>query len=510
MNPLALHAPRPIAPAALGGLVIAFGLWSAALVLVVFNANRLYSLPMIAATLMPAVLFASRNPRLLMLMGLASTSVLGLSINFGLKPHMGGAPSFAIDLTDIFLVAVLFFLVRDRVNGLRRDFVLPSLSWWWLAAAGLGVITVIVGPFRSYAAFEVVRMLKCWLLMMVVANECVRERHFSHVVFALAATVLVNVLVAFLQYAVKHSLGLQALGEAAADAVAGASLGVYLDAGAGVYRVSALVGHPNIFGTYLAMLLPLLTGFLFTVRSTGKRLFLVATVLGGIVALVLTLSRTGWAAYALAMSCLMGFLFFHPDLRRRWVQLKWTLAAAMGLVGLALSGPIILRWTASDSGALDFRWEWLGVAWKMILDKPLFGWGLNSFSYQIQPYVPYSTSKMEELFGPVWPVVHNVYFLVWTEQGLVGLVLFLGLNVHLLLMAWRNSRHAQSDAVMMLNIGIFAAVLAVMVDGLASFYMRVPGPARIFWVLAGLAVATQQWNRRTAALRQSAALSAQP
>ena len=108
---------------------------------------------------------------------------------------------------------------------------------------GLGAISILLGPYRQFAAFEVVRMLKCWLLFLVVVNECVRERHFHHVVVALAWGVLVNLLVAGLQYTLKRSLGLQALGEAAPEAVLGANLGVYLHAG-DVYRVSGLVGHP--------------------------------------------------------------------------------------------------------------------------------------------------------------------------------------------------------------------------------------------------------------------------
>lgn len=501
-QPLPWEMPRVAGVAAIG----LFAAWAAALVLVVFNGSRLYSVPMVLATLAPFVVYASSNTRLCLLWGLVFTAVFGLSINFGLRVHMGGAPSYAVDLMDFFLVPLAFFLLRDHSRGLRRGFVLSPISLWWLGAILLGLLTVLLGPFRTYAGFEVARMLKCWVLFLVLANECVRERHFEQVVMALAAAVLLNVLVAFAQFALKRSLGLQALGEASADAVAGANLGVYLEA-RGVYRVSALVGHPNVFSAYLAMLLPLFTAFVFAARSSAVRLFLVATVLTGILALVLTLSRAGWADYAVAMACVMAFLFLHPVLRHRWVALKWTLAGAIALIALVLSGPIVLRWTASDPGALDFRYEWLGVAWKMIQTKPLLGFGLNSFSYQLQAFTPYSTAKMIELFGYTWPVVHNIYFLVWAEQGLVGLLLFLGLNAHLVWMAWRNIGDAASPRIMMMNLGLLAGVMALLVDGLASFYMRIPGPARIFWILAALIVASHHWNLRTTALRSAATAS---
>jgi putative inorganic carbon (hco3(-)) transporter len=492
---MTLAGTLPLARSA--ALVALFSGWAAVLVLVAFNGSKLYSVPLIAGTLFPVVLFASRNPRLFLLMGLVFTSVLGLSINFGRHIHMGGAPSFSIDLADIFMVPLVVFLVRDRALGFRRGYVLSAVSPWIAGAILLGLLTVLMGPHRSFAAYEVARMVKCWILFLVIANECVRERHFHHVVTALAAMVAVNVAVAALQYTVKGSLGLQALGEASADAVMGANYSVYMEAGQ-VYRVSALVGHPNLFGAYLAALLPVFMAAIFCVERLRARAGLVLVTLAGIVALVATLSRTSWADYAAAMLCLMGFLYLHPTLRGRWTQLKWMMVGLLVLAAVALSGPVIQRWTASDSGALDFRYEWLGVAWRMIQEKPLLGWGLNSFSYQLEGHVPYSTARMVELFGSVWPVVHNTYFLIWTEQGLVGLVLFLGLNVHLLWMAWRNTRWGLSNTVTLLNMGLFAALVALLVDGLASFYIRVPGPARIFWVLAGLVVASHYWNLRTA------------
>ncbi|RYF26460.1 MAG: O-antigen ligase domain-containing protein, partial [Comamonadaceae bacterium] len=327
------------------------------------------------------------------------------------------------------------------------------------------------------------------------ANECVRERHFHHVLVALAAAMLLNVLVAFAQFALRRSLGLQALGEAAPDAVLGANLGVYLQAGS-VYRVSSLIAHPNIFATYLAMLIPVMSALLFTEYRAPAKAGLAVLCLGGIVALLLTLSRTGWAAYAAATLCFMLLLYFHPLLRERWIKLKGAILVGLCVAVVISIGPILTRLTASDPGALDFRYEWMGVAWKMVQAKPFLGFGLNSFSYQLEPYAPYSVPRLIELFGPVWPVVHNTYLLIWAEQGTAGLLLFLGLNFHLLWLAWRNTFIGISEKIRMLNVGAFCAIVALMVDGIGSFYLRVPAPARLFWILAGLVVASHYWNLR--------------
>lgn len=481
-------------------VVLAGGLWAALLVLVFANGERLYSLPLIAATLAPALIQAAGNPRLFFLMGAAATACLGLSINFQREVHMGGASSFSLDLVDLFVLPLLAFIVRDRLQGRREGLVMPAPMWWLVGLVALGVLDVVMGPHRKFAAFEVFRMAKCGLLMFVIANECVRERQFRQVAVALAWGLALNIAVSSAQYALKRTLGLQALGEAAPEAILGANLGVYLQADA-VYRISGLLGHPNLYAAYLAMLLPILIALLFAQAPPHLRLGFAALAVAGSASLVLTLSRTGWAAFAAAMLCLLAFLYLHPVARGRWRTLKNAMPFALFLGAAAAAGPVITRLTRSDSGALDFRWEWMGIAWKMIQDKPVLGFGLNSFVHQLIDYTPYSVSRMVELFGPIWPVVHNTYMLVWSEQGTLGLVLFMALNLHLLLVAYRNTRVGLSDTVTLLNAGIFAAIVAVMVDGLGSFYLRVPGPARLFWILGGLAVASHVWNVRNRAWR---------
>lgn len=491
MRRLALPLPQHSLAQAL--LVLLFSAWAAVLVIMLLGGDRLHALPLIAGTLLLPLLYMSRNPRLFLLMCAAGTSVLGLSINFGFKPHIGGAASYSFELVDAFLLPLLIFLIRDHVQGRRHSWRIGWISAWWLGLIALGLINLMLGPFRTYAAFELLRMFKCWLLFLVIVNECVRERQLHQVVVALAWGMAVNLAIALAQYALKRTLGLQTLGEAGDEAVMGANLGVYGTLSS-VYRVSGLLGHPNLFSTYLAMLLPVLTALIFADYAPRTRLLLGAMSLTGLAGLLLTLSRTGWADYAAAMLIVLAYLYLHPALRPRLRTLKGGLLIALGIAVLFALPTVLTRLSASDSGALDSRYEMMGVAWRMVQAKPVFGFGLNSFSFQMLDYAPYSIGRMTEIYGPIPTVVHNIYMLVWAEQGSIGLLLFLGLNAHLLWTAYRNTRYRLSYRVMLLNVGALAALVAVMVDGVGSFYLRVPGPTRVFWILAGLIVASRYWN----------------
>ena len=483
------------------GVAVGLALWAAALALVIFSAPRLYSIPMLLVTLFPVVLYATGNPRLFFFMGMIFASTLGLSINFMRHIHVGGAPSFAIDLMDFFLLPLLAYQLRDFIRGWRRPRMAWGVSAWWLGLTALAGATVVFATFRIWGAMEVVRMMKMWLLMFVVVNECVRERHFHHAMVAMGLAILLQVAVGLVQYTLKRNLGLEALGEPAAEAVAGANLGVYGTLGS-VFRIGALMGHPNLLSAFLAMFLPIYVALLFTRLALRWKLFCAAVTVGGVVALILTLSRTGWISFAIAVVLLLGLMMTLPRLRYQYMGSKVALLVAIVLGGLAAAPVIMTRLTQSDSGALDFRGEWVKVAFSMVLDKPILGHGINSFSYNVAPYAPYSVTKMFDMFGEHFPVVHNIYMLVWAEQGTLGLLLFLGFHAHLAWIAIGNMRQAVSDKVYMVSLGCFCGMVSLLVDGLASFYIKVPASGRTFFILAGLIVAARYWNRAQLAARR--------
>jgi O-antigen ligase len=367
----------------------------------------------------------------------------------------------------------------------------------------LGAFAVLLGPYRQLASFEVLRMAKCWLLFVVIINECVREKHFQCVLLALVANVAANIAVAAAQFVLKRELGLQPLGEASEVSTLGANLGVYGTPDSSVYRVGGLLGHANLLSAYLALLLPILLGQIFTNHTRRMKLLLAAVSGGGLICLILTLSRSGWVSFAVAVLVLTAALFALPALRKRHMLLKAGFISSLVAALAVASGPIIRRLTESDPGALDFRREWVGVAWDMVKDRPVFGVGLNSFIYNLLEFAPYDAHKMSEIFGDLWPAVHNIYMLVWSEQGTLGLLLFAALHVNLFWIGIRNLRYrGLSEKVYLLNIGAMCGILAIMIDGLSSFYVRVPGPARAFWVVVGLLVAAHYWNARNDAARR--------
>jgi putative inorganic carbon (hco3(-)) transporter len=115
-----------------------FAVWAAAIVISLFQAKKLIILAMVGATVFPLALYFSGNPRLFFLYGVIVSAPLGLSLNFKTMVHIGGAPSYAIDLMDFFLVPLIAFLIRDFASGFRQEIRFPPILLWWVGMMVLG------------------------------------------------------------------------------------------------------------------------------------------------------------------------------------------------------------------------------------------------------------------------------------------------------------------------------------------------------------------------------------
>lgn len=450
-----------------------------------------------------AMIAASGNPRLFCLWGLGLTAPLGVAKHFYPVPHMGGAGAYSFEAVDPFLLALLCFLVRDFVRGERRIRLSP-VAFWWSAMILLGFFSAWAGPFRHLPIEEAFQMAKTLLLFLVLINELVRARQFQHLFAALCCGLLLESLIGILQYVKKGPIGLQALGEATATTLEYANKATYMDGG-DTFRIGALLGHPNLLAGFIIIIAPMLFAMLAT-RIVPTRRYAIVGVLGiAMIALLLTLSRSGWLGFALAVPIVIGLLLAHRSSWRRALSLA-TMTALVVILGAMAAAPAILRrFTESDPGALDFRWEWMRVAWGMVEDHWIVGTGLNSFVYNLPDRTEYGGHVgLIQRFGANWPVVHNIYLLTWAEQGTLGFAAFLALLATLLRTGWRNARDCADPMLHALSIGALAGICASLVDGFGSFYLRQMPGARVFWMAAAIVVAIRYWQRANGPRRVAA------
>jgi len=484
------------------GLVLSAAGAVIAISVVVFSTKPVIAVPLFGAALLAAALVLAGNPRLFCLWGLLLTVPLDISKAFMVVPHIGGSPAFRLELCDPFILTMLAFQIRDRFRGTRGRLRLPGVAYWWIGLMLMGVGAIIVGPFRLPAAHETFRMFKAFLLLLILVNELVRVRHFQHFSMALMIGVLAQAVIGIVQYALKIQFGLPQLGEPPSQTIRDLAKGTIEE---GIFRVGALQVHPNLLAAYLGMLLPIALAVLLTRLRLGHKAFYTLVLMLGGVVLVFTFSRAGWITNSLAFIGVFALITAHPRLRTRYLLARLFIIVGVVFLVTIFSGRIMQRITRSDPGAWNFRVEWMNVAMRSIEEKPLLGTGLNSFVFATPQFSKYGdATEMWRRLG-TWPVVHNIYMLVCAEQGIIGLALFLAMHIHLIVIGLRNLR-VRDELLFAVNAGCLCGLLSVMVDGLASFTIRMDAQGRIYWTIIAGILAVDYWYRANRRPRYSNAI----
>ncbi len=229
---------------------------------------------------------------------------------------------------------------------------------------------------------------------------------------------------------------------------------------AGGERPAAAFTSPNILAIYLVIHLCLAAGLWGVASSPLTRAALAAMLGLGSLLLLLTASRNGWGAGGLAL--LMGLA-----LRRCWGGMA--LLAGLGLASLAAA----LDWPGWRAVVPSLIWSRLADtfdpqaphfssttnrldAWRfalqMVRERPLTGWGWQSFP------ALYNAQDPPELLGHC----HNLYLHLAAEGGIPLLVGYLALWGWIWVRGWQAWRCSQ-DGVL---LGVLLALTAFFAAGL--------------------------------------------
>ncbi|MDX2149895.1 MAG: O-antigen ligase family protein [Bryobacteraceae bacterium] len=446
----------------------------------------------IGGILLMIAAYMSGNFRLTCLWSLMFTMPFDLNKHFGMEYNkMGGESGFKVEMSDPFIFALVLFLARDILNGWRPGIRIPKVTFLWAAIGLLGVYSILWGPFRTTAAHEVFRMVKVTVLFIVITNELNRKERLLQCAAALGVSMAFQSVVGLAEKFRGGLLGLSILGETSKATID--QLAVESVIGETVYRTAAFLRHPNLFGMFLAVLLPLMIGG-FLLRNGGPRrfIFLAAMVLGP-AALITTLSRSSWVSAAAAAGVTALVLLANERLRPRLVVPAVAAFMALVIIGAAYSGPIFRRLFASRAGASIARQELEHDAWLLAQEKPIFGWGMNSYAMNVQRVMKLAPRTSHKMWGTLFPVVHHTYLLWWSELGLVGLILHCLVWLWMIGIAVRNMV-VKDEVMFILNAACLGGLVAFIPDGFFSFSIRMSAILRLYWIVAGMTMAIHYWR----------------
>lgn len=241
-----------------------------------------------------------------------------------------------------------------------------------------------------------------------------------------------------------------------------------------------LTGNPNDLALTINLILPLSIGlFLGGAGKAWMRGLLLVSIGLSVIGVIATYSRGGFLTLAL-----IGALYIHALLRRPRERHWALLAVFLAFAALPfLPGDYVERlgtitnMEADATGSAQERWGDIQAALEYMLFHPVVGAGMGM-----------DILALNEVRGPAWKMVHNVYLQYGVDLGFPGLILF----VMLLLGALRCARQAQQASAGMPGLFHLAEAIRISLTAfaVAGFFHPV-GYHFYFYYFAGLALAVR-------------------
>jgi len=378
---------------------------------------------------------------LLFLLTLASLPVQLSKFIFPEYSYVLGLPidyrAVSIYLSDIFIILYLIVFLFENSKNLgqiyhrQKHFItsLAALNLYLFASSALLSIS-------KEASFVFnLKILMMSLLAVAAAHTLSKKKITKPAAQVLKFSLVWQATLVFLQFMLQRSLNLWVIGERSFDAsTPGIAHTQFFSRF--IMRPYGTFPHPNVLAAYLSLGIIILAAFL-SLRSRAEQgrsnLPNVVLIALPTLALILTYSRSAAATIAIA-------IFVATK------KLEYFIIEAFFVF---IIGALILKHLlASQLSSVAERLLLIQSALDIALINPLFGIGSNNFILELSKLDLTSLAETR-LLQPV----HNVFLLILTENGVIGLILFTAV-----LLAVAKSITTKTKAILFVSILIYATV----------------------------------------------------
>ncbi|CAN5266976.1 hypothetical protein BH09BAC1_BH09BAC1_18270 [soil metagenome] len=259
------------------------------------------------------------------------------------------------------------------------------------------------------------------------------------------------------------------------------------------YQVRGLLGHKNLYSSWLALLLPLVVLAIYRTGWLWKVLGCLAMVMV-LLLILMVQSRSAWVALGVSGS-IVSVIFFSGLVgstavrEHLWKVYKRKILLSASVPILLLIVFFIVRPEMiqsiqtrvnrsihfngpknQESETIQERFFLWGHTWQMIKEKPIMGHGGGSWRILFPQYGLQNNRSQQGYIHFQQP--HNDWLWIWAEYGLIGLLLwglFWGALIIMLIRAFWKLQNAENGITYLLML---FALLVFLINGIFDFPME--------------------------------------
>lgn len=256
----------------------------------------------------------------------------------------------------------------------------------------------------------------------------------------------------------------------------------------GVHRVFSFFGNPNVFVSYVSLVIPVLLGMLMTSEFTWERITLGIFTVLSVVTWFLTFSRSAWFFLVLTIF----ILFFLNKVKKRVLPFLAILFVIFAIAFLFsdvrdnFMGRVELQHSLS---ALKHRVMCYPIGFNMVKDDLLFGIGIGNYSLLISKFTTVRVLIKNHL--------HSLYLQIFVEMGITGLFAFVYWLVCMVKYLVSSLKALEKTRNYSLLVGLVGGVIVYLFNNSTDIFV-VHGVHLQWAIILGIAVVISQFRESEA------------
>ena len=366
---------------------------------------------------------------------------------------------------------LLLFWISGMRNP-RRRFRLEGIPVWLVIFLLLRVLSAFWSRVPAESLRFVGFAVTSAVVLLVTVNTVETEKQLMALLCAIAAGMAVNTL-----YAVYQRITGVRVDRALTDVILNAGM---------PGRVFSFFENPNSYANLLVLFVPLLAVLPLSEKRTLPRLALLLLPLIGLLALVMTYSRSAWIACAASIFLLVLLL------RPRYAPLLVVLGMLLFPILPKNITNRILTAFMGDTSVASRGFIYSG-ALAVIAAAPLLGAGLGTAAARHAVYLAGGYA----LFTTSYAHAHDIYLQICMESGVPALLSFLLALLYVFQGGVRAARlPGASPRLRRLCAGFAAGLFASQLFGITDYAWSYPRVMVLYWLFAGLMLAAARLARK--------------